>query len=185
MLQYIRTPTVNITDSAAEVLSGSTYTILASTGNDGGVNLEWTPPVDLSCFNCLQPAATVNNTITYTLTATDAFGCTGSDSIILIALCNKKSIFIPNTFSPNNDGVNDVFYPRANGSLLVKSFTVFNRWGQVVFDKRNFYANGAANGWNGKYNNVLQKPDVYVYIMKLQCANDQTFMQHGNITLIR
>ena len=178
-------PTVNITDSAAEVLSGSAYTILASTGNDGAVNLEWSPPIGLSCFNCLQPIATVNNTTTYTLTATDAFGCTSSDSIKLIALCNKKSIYIPNTFSPNNDGVNDYFYPRANGSLLVKSITIFNRWGQVVFDKRNFYANGAVDGWDGRYNNVLQKPDVYVYIMRLQCANDQTFSQRGNITLIR
>ena len=87
--------------------------------------------------------------------------------LYLIALCNKKSIYIPNTFSPNNDGVNDYFFPRANGSVLIKSMTIFNRWGQVVFDKRNFYANGAPNGWDGKYNNVLQKPDVYVYIYKI------------------
>ena len=179
------TPTVNITDSAAEVLSGTTYTILASTGNDGAVTLEWTPASGLSCYNCLQPIATVNNTTTYTLTATDAFGCTASDSIILIALCNKQSIYIPNTFSPNNDGVNDYFFPRANGSLLVKSFVIFNRWGQVVFERRNVYANGSANGWDGKYKNVLQKPDVYVYTMELQCANDETFVQRGNITLIR
>jgi gliding motility-associated-like protein len=119
------------------------------------------------------------------LTATDANGCSGSDSIILIALCNKESIYIPNTFSPTNDGVNDNFFPRANGSVLVKSMTIFNRWGQVVFDKRNFYANGSANGWDGKYNNVLQRPDVYVYILKLVCANDETFTQRGNITLIR
>ena len=178
-------PTVNITDSAVEVLSGSTYTILASAGNDGTVNLEWTPASGLSCYNCLQPTTTVNNTITYTLTATNASGCTASDSIILVALCNKQSIYIPNTFSPNHDGINDVFYPRANGSLLVKSFIVFNRWGQVVFERRNVYANGSANGWDGKYKNVLQKPDVYVYIMELQCANDETFVQRGNITLIR
>ncbi|HYJ65422.1 MAG TPA: gliding motility-associated C-terminal domain-containing protein, partial [Parafilimonas sp.] len=178
-------PTVNITDSAAEILSGSTYTILASSGNDGIINLEWTPALGLSCFSCLQPTTTVNNTITYTLTATNAFGCTASDSIILVALCNKQSIYIPNTFSPNNDGINDVFYPRANGSLLVKSFIIFNRWGQVVFERRNVYANGSANGWDGKYKNILQKPDVYVYIMELQCANDETFIQRGNITLIR
>jgi gliding motility-associated-like protein len=177
-------PVVIIPDSAKEVLSGTTYTILASTGNDGPVNLEWLPASGLSCFSCLQPTATVNNTVTYTLTATDARGCTGSDSITLIALCNKKSIYIPNTFSPNNDGVNDYFFPRANGSVLVKSLTIFNRWGQVVYDKRNFYANGSANGWDGKYNNVLQKPDVYVYIIKLVCANNETFTQQGNITLI-
>jgi gliding motility-associated-like protein len=178
-------PVVIIPDSAKEVLSGTTYTILASTGNDGPVNLEWLPASGLSCYSCLQPTATVNNTVTYTLTATDARGCTGSDSIILIALCNKKSIYIPNTFSPNNDGVNDYFFPRANGSVLVKSMTIFNRWGQIVYDKRNFYANGSANGWDGKYNNVLQKPDVYVYILKLVCANNESFTQRGNITLIR
>jgi gliding motility-associated-like protein len=179
------TPKVTIADSAVEVLAGTNYTILASTGSDGAVTLEWSPPLGLSCFSCLQPTTTVNNTITYTLTATDAFGCRGSDSIILIALCDKKSIFIPNTFSPNNDGVNDNFYPRANGTVLIKSMTIFNRWGQVVFDKRNFYVNGAPNGWDGKYNNVQQRPDVYVYIIKLVCANNETFTQRGNISLIR
>lgn len=177
-------PVVNIADSAVEIVAGSSYTINA-TNSDNNSTLLWLPLTGLSCYNCLQPTTTVNNTITYTLTATNEYGCSDSDAITLVALCDNKSLFIPNTFSPNNDGMNDDFYPRANGSLLVKSMMIFNRWGQLLYAKRNFYANGSFYGWDGKYKNVLQKPDVYIYMMELQCAGNKVFVQRGTITLLQ
>ncbi len=177
-------PLINITDSIVDVIAGTNFTILAIAGSDVQ-SFQWSPLLGLSCYDCLQPTTTVYNSVTYVLTGINEFGCLNSDSITIIALCDDQSLFIPNTFSPNNDGMNDYFYPRSNGSLLVKSMLIFNRWGQLLFQKRNFYPNANTDGWNGKYNNVLQKPDVYIYMMELQCAGNKTFLQKGTVTLIR
>ncbi|MEP6467524.1 MAG: gliding motility-associated C-terminal domain-containing protein, partial [Parafilimonas sp.] len=107
------------------------------------------------------------------------------DKISIISVCTNESVFLPNTFSPNNDGMNDYFFPRTGSDINIVSLTIFNRWGQTIFQKRNFSSNNAANGWDGKYKNVLQNPDVYVYIMALQCSGNSVFLKKGNITLIR
>ncbi|MEP6682175.1 MAG: gliding motility-associated C-terminal domain-containing protein, partial [Parafilimonas sp.] len=108
-----------------------------------------------------------------------------SDKITITSVCTNESVFLPNTFSPNNDGMNDYFFPRTGSDINIVSLTVFNRWGQTVFQKRNFSSNNAANGWDGKYKSVLQSPDVYVYVMALQCSGNNVFLKKGNITLIR
>jgi hypothetical protein len=55
----------------------------------------------------------------------------------------------------------------------------------MVFQKRNFSSNNSAEGWDGKYKNNLQKPDVYIYLMELECSGNKTFVQKGNISLVR
>jgi hypothetical protein len=101
-------PTVNIVDSVVQLMTGTTYTILASASSDVN-SFKWSPGTDLSCTDCLQPVATVNNTITYALNVTNESGCSNSDSIAIIAVCTDQYIYVPNTFSPNNDGMNDYF----------------------------------------------------------------------------
>ena len=177
-------PAVNIIDSSVQILTGSTYTITATTSGDAA-NPQWLPLSGLSCYSCLQPVATVAKTLTYTLKVSNQFGCVDSDKIIINAICTSESVFIPNTFSPNNDGMNDYFFPRSGSDIPIKSLIIFNRWGQRIFQKQNFSSNNFANGWDGKYKNVLQNPDVYVYVMELQCAGNGTFIKKGNVTLLR
>jgi hypothetical protein len=128
-------PIVNITDSVVQLMTGTTFTILATVSNNVN-SYKWSPATDLSCTDCLQPVASINNTITYTLNATDEFGCSNKDSISIIAVCTGQYIYVPNTFSPNNDGMNDYFYPRSGAGINIKSLTIFNRWGQMVFQKK-------------------------------------------------
>ncbi len=177
-------PTVNIIDSAVQLLIGTNYTILTSLSDDAR-SLQWLPQTDLSCYTCAEPVATVNKTTTYTLTATNSYGCSSSDAITITAICNGQSFYLPNTFSPNNDGMNDYFYPRSPSAFTIKSLTIFNRWGQMVFLGQNFPANNASSGWNGKFNGIDQAADVYVYIMQIQCADGETAIKKGNITLMR
>ena len=176
-------PIVDIADSLVQLLKGSSYTIIASASNDAQ-NFEWLPATGLSCYNCLQPVATVDNDVTYTLSATNAFGCSNTDNITIITICTAESIYLPNTFSPNNDGMNDYFFPRSSQDISIRSLTIFNRWGQTVFQKRNFSSNNSAEGWDGKYKNNVQKPDVYIYLMELECSG-KTFIEKGNISLMR
>ena len=145
----------------------------------------WTPDVNLSCNNCGNPAASpIFNTLYY-VTVTDANSCSSSDSILVKTICNGDNYFIPNTFSPNNDGVNDVFYPRGTNLYNIQSMRVFNRWGQMVFERRNFPANSASDGWDGTFNNRPAPSDAYIYIVEVICNNAQVVTLKGDITLIR
>jgi gliding motility-associated-like protein len=177
-------PTVNIIDSAVQVLVGTNFTILTSLSDDAR-SLQWLPSTDLSCYTCAEPVATVNKTATYILTATNSYSCSSSDQITITAICNGQSFYLPNTFSPNSDGMNDYFYPRSASAFTIKSLVIFNRWGQEVFLNQNFASNDPNAGWNGKFNGKDQTPDVYIYVMQIQCADGETAIKKGNITLLR
>ena len=148
-------------------------------------SINWTPASGLSCTNCPSPVAQVKGSVTYRVTASNQGGCTASDDITITSICNGDNYFIPNTFSPNGDGVNDVFLVRGKGVYNVHSLRIFNRWGQLVFEKRNFMANDPAAGWDGKINGKVADMDVYVYIVDIICDNSNIVPYKGNVALIR
>lgn len=145
----------------------------------------WSPPADLSCFDCPNPAASSTFKTLYVVQVTDINNCVSSDSIVVRTICDAENYFIPNTFSPNNDGVNDVFYPRGKGLYNIQSMQIFNRWGQKVFERKDFPANTASNGWDGTINGRPAPSDAYVYIIEVVCNNAQVVALKGDITLIR
>jgi gliding motility-associated-like protein len=146
---------------------------------------KWTPSKDLSCDNCEKPIVRIRNQITYTATATNYFGCAGSDSITFKVFCENTQVYIPNAFTPDNDGLNDKFMVRASGIQLVKSFRIFNRWGELVFEKTNFQPNDPANGWDGKIRGIIQGPDVFVYTVEVLCDNGIPYFYKGNVSLLK
>lgn len=79
-------------------------------------------------------------------------------------------VFIPTGFSPDGDGVNDVLMVRGKGLAMVKYFRIFNRWGQLVFERENAKANDPSGGWNGRIKGILADPDVYVFTAELICT---------------
>jgi gliding motility-associated-like protein len=148
-------------------------------------NWLWSPSLGLSCSTCPSPVATPRNTTTYNITVSNSGGCTASDALTIFVTCNNDNVFIPNTFSPNNDGVNDVFYPRGRGLYQIQRMSIFNRWGELVFQRTNFIANDATAGWNGRYKGIAANPDVYTYIIEVICDNSEVIPFKGNITLIQ
>jgi gliding motility-associated-like protein len=145
----------------------------------------WTPSSDLSCADCPNPLASPIFRTEYTVTVTDSNNCVSKDSIEVVTICNSNNYFLPNTFSPNGDGVNDVFYPRGRSLYNIRSMRVFNRWGQMVFERRDFPANSASDGWDGTFNGRPSPVDVYVYMVEVVCDNAQVVALNGNVTLIR
>jgi len=91
---------------------------------------------------------------------------------------------MPNTFSPNNDGSNDAFYPRGKGLYSIKTLRIFNRWGEIVFEKKDFPVNSPSSGWDGTYKGKKPQPDVYVYQVEVICDNGELIKLDGNIALI-
>ncbi|WEK37625.1 MAG: PKD domain-containing protein [Candidatus Pseudobacter hemicellulosilyticus] len=148
-------------------------------------SIKWTPANWLSCNDCPNPVATPKQSTTYTIEASNAGGCVTRDVLSLFVFCNNANLYIPNTFTPNSDGHNDVFYPRGKGVFSIRSFRIFNRWGDLVYQQSNIAANDATKGWTGLHNGQRAPQDVYIYTLEVVCENNTVFTEKGNVTLIR
>ena len=176
-------PTASPTVDPITIISGGTAPLnMHYTGPI--VSYNWQPAQSLSCANCPQPFASPQFSTKYSLKVVDRYGCTAEGFITVKVVCNNKNFFIPNTFSPNGDGVNDVFYLRGTGLFRVKTLRVFSRWGEVVFEKNEVPVNNPAYGWDGTYKGKKAKADVYVYQLEIICGNGETVTYSGNIALI-
>lgn len=129
----------------------------------------------------VQPKATTE----YTVEARNPGGCKSTDKITVFVLCDGTNIFIPNTFSPNGSGANDIFYPRGSGIFKIKLLRIFNRWGEVVFEKSNFSPNDPNAGWDGTVRGKKVNSDVYVYTAEVLCDNNTPMIINGNVALLR
>jgi gliding motility-associated-like protein len=179
----VPSPTVTAVTDPVIVPSGSGANLnMTYTGNI--ISYLWSPSINLDCTDCPIPFANPRTTTKYTVQVQDKYSCINKGDITIRVVCDDKNFFIPNTFSPNGDGSNDIFYPRGKGLFRIKSLRVFNRWGEVVFEKREFQANDPSSGWNGTYKGQKPVPDVYVYQVEIYCNNDQLIQLAGNVALI-
>lgn len=176
-------PVINTGDDLT-IKVGSAITIPTKVSADVSKIL-WSPGADLDCMTCPQPKANPKRTTTYKVLAENAGGCKTTDEITIQVVCNEGNLYVPNTFSPNGDQVNDRFYPRGTGIYNIKSLQVFTRWGQKVFEKYNFQANDIQKGWDGNFNGKPLNQDAYIYVMEVTCENNQIMIYKGDITLIR
>jgi gliding motility-associated-like protein len=165
-------------------IGGGTSTQLNAVG-ENLVSFAWTPTSHLSCENCDNPVASPRRTTEYKVKVTDKYGCEGSDNITVRVLCQNSQIFIPNTFTPNGDGVNDMFFPQGKGLDYVKSFRVYSRWGELVFSRDDMKINDPAAGWDGTFKSTPLKPDVFVYIINAYCESGEPIELKGDISLVR
>ena len=164
--------------------AGSSVTFNPVTQNGPIVSWNWSPSTNLSCTDCPNPTATVANNTTYLLTVENTYGCIVTDTVVIITFCKNSQVFIPNAFTPDGDGINDVLMVRGNG-ITVKSFRVFNRWGNVVFEKQQFSPNDPRFGWDGRVRGVLASPDVYVFTAEVTCDNGVVYTYKGNTTILK
>ncbi|HXD79111.1 MAG TPA: gliding motility-associated C-terminal domain-containing protein [Puia sp.] len=147
--------------------------------NVGFSTYQWSPAFGLDNPSIRDPVATITGDITYAVTATTPTGCTGTDSIKIIAV-TKADLVVPNAFTPNGDGHNDVLYVHAIGMKEVTSFRVFNRWGQQVFETTN-----QGEGWNGMLGGQAQPPGTYVWVAGGEDFLGKTVERRGTVILVR
>ena len=139
----------------------------------------------------MNPIATPRQTTTYTVTvyySQNGYTCTTSAQVTIevIYSCDSAIIFIPNTFTPNGDGKNDIFMIRGMGGTTIKYFRIFDRWGNLLFGTENAQLNDAQFGWNGNDMNGRKLNDgVYVYEYQIECINRELITGQGNVTLVR
>lgn len=145
----------------------------------------WFPLTGISMYNFPGVTVRPNVTTEYNIRVTNQGHCIATDKLTIYVVCNDANVFIPNTFSPNGDGANDVFYIRGSGVFKIKTLRVFNRWGEVVFEGSNINPNDASTGWDGTYKGKKLTPDVFVYTAEVLCSNNSILTYKGNVTLIQ
>lgn len=148
--------------------------------------ITWLPPATIvGSNNSASVTVKPKETTTYFIEVRNEGGCKAKDELTVFVICNGANVFMPNTFSPNGDGINDIFYPRGSGLFSIKTLRIFNRWGEVIFEKGGFAPNDAFTGWNGTYKGTPLPSDVFVYTAEILCDNNSTLILKGNIALIR
>jgi gliding motility-associated-like protein len=161
--------------------------VFQSSADNSAISYLWTPAAGLNNTTILRPTAIITDAIangnfykTYVLTVKNAIGCTASDTIVLRVFKTLPSIFVPNAFTPNGDGNNDVLRPVLAGIERLDYFRVYNRFGELVFDTHT-----PGHGWSGFYKGVQQPTGTFVYMVQAMDYTGRILQQKGSSILIR
>jgi len=174
-----------VTLSQLPLLDGSTQ-INVNAPNNVLYDLIWTPSSTLTCSDCYDPIANPAETTTYTLQYMYGDDCLDSRMITIERL--NSEVILPNIFSPNGDGRNDQFYVQLPDGVtgLIKAMRVYDRWGNLMFDKKDVPANEPLQGWQGTLNGLFVVPGVYVYYLEVQIDGKLIVDKYsGDITVTR
>jgi gliding motility-associated-like protein len=149
----------------------------------GNYSFSWSPDTGLSDSTAANPVANPTKTTVYTLTATSADGCKASTEITVDVFTR---LHVPNAFTPNGDGHNDIFYI-LNGppDSRIKDLSVYDRWGEKIFQVHNVPAADPAFGWNGRYKSAPAPAGAYIYTLVMNFSDGTQQAFQGTILLIR
>ncbi|MFQ5448775.1 MAG: gliding motility-associated C-terminal domain-containing protein, partial [Saprospiraceae bacterium] len=164
---YLLTPVLNIPGSQVSTVT-------------------WTPEEGLDCSDCLQPHVMPFAETIYTVEVTDVNGCT--DTVAILVKINRQvDIYVPNVFSPNDDGINDRLVLFAKPGLVSKVllFRVFSRWGESVFEAQDFLPNDLSYGWDGRHRGKPLDAGVFVWFAEVELIDGSREVLKGEVTLLR
>ena len=148
----------------------------------GNLTLKSSSHFDRQLWNTGSAAATItiNQPGIYWLEVIDDNNCKGTDTIIVAQKDCMEGLFVPDAFTPNGDGLNDVFRPMLFGDIKSFMFRIYNRWGQVVFETTT-----PGKGWDGNYIEQNQDSNVFVWSCTYQLNGKQPEQKSGKVVLIR
>lgn len=168
-----------------DILLGDSTQIFVIGNRREKLKVKWFPTRGLRCDTCVTVWARPFETTTYTINATDQEGCT-ERTTVTVTVDKTIKLFVPNAFSPNDDGINDKFAPFIGSTIQkVNYFRVYDRWGSLVYQANNFAPNDPDVGWDGRKNGARALTGVYVYIMELTLITGEVEGFRGDVTVVR
>jgi gliding motility-associated-like protein len=168
----ISKPELEITEDGYQILKGESVQLSASSG---GTEYWWTPDRGLSRPDIRNPVASPLITTEYTVTVYDSVGCSAKGRIIVIV---EETAFIPNLFTPNEDGKNDALKIYGLGTVSSFSFSIYNREGTLVYDTKNV-AEATTQGWNGTTRGTNLPPGVYHWKISGEAGSGKRLQLNG------
>lgn len=175
-------------DPQVKIKLGDSYLINTQvSGPPGDIKtVQWQPSTALSCDTCLQTVSTPLNSIRYKVRVTSKAGCS-DEALLQIVVDKRYDIYVPNVFSPDGDGKNDLFMIFADVKMVknIKSFQVYSRWGERIFEFANFLPNNPDMGWNGKHHGQDLNPGVFAWYAVVELIDGQEVLLEGDVTLKR
>lgn len=146
----------------------------------GAKSYVWSPSASLSDPGIANPYATPDTSTTYQVIGTNEFGCTSSATVIInVDKSGTPRFVVPNAFTPDNDGRNDCFGIRRWGNADVKQFSIYNRWGKLIFQTLD-----PSQCWDGTWNGNPQEGGGYIYIIRATTLCGE-ITKKGMLLLIR
>jgi gliding motility-associated-like protein len=150
--------------------------------------VQWSAADPLQCATCATSTlgpVTVSQWVT--VQGWTAAGCSGTDQLeIRLKALENTGVYIPNSFSPNGDGINDLFTVYGNDQLrLIRQFAVYDRWGNALYLQRDLPPGDPSAGWDGTFRGRLLDPGVYVYAIELEWADGRVRLYKGDVQLLR
>lgn len=160
---------------------GGTGQVIVTSQNATNPVYNWSPSFALSCSDCTNPTVSTTQSGQFVFTVSENIGnvsCQASASLVVIVEPHKP-IFIPNSFSPNGDGNNDLFQIFGEGIKFFE-LKIFNRWGEKIYESNNHL-----QGWDGTYKGKPQEPQVLVYLIDVVYLDDYTDHKMGSLTIVK
>lgn len=167
------------------VVSGA-YVDLAVSANLPLALIEWQATDPIVCPSCPQTQfgpVVVDQTVTVQVISEQ--GCVGNDAMD-VKINLRGAVYIPNSFSPNDDGINDFFSVYGNAQIAgIRRLAVYDRWGNAIYDQEDLPVNDPSAGWDGSFRDKKLDPGVYIYVIDVLFIDGSSRLYKGDVTLLR
>jgi len=190
-------PPVNIAQPAAvevnlppdtTILYGQAILLVPEIFNTvGDISFRWSPENSdlIDCFDCPELYLdSLNNQTAFQVAVTDENGCTSFDAITIFVR-KFREVLVPTGFSPNGDSDNDRLLVHGRPGTMIKTFRVYDRWGELVYEGTDFPINSPDDGWDGTFDGTTMNPGVFVWFVEAEFEDGATQVFKGQTTLIK
>lgn len=178
-------PEVSYTAEKPLIFVGESTALIQTVTRGQIIHLSWTDTDELNCGHCAKPIASPFQTATYIVTMTDNNHCSITRSVT-VTVQSKIDIYAPNIITPNNDGNNDIFMLFAGRSFVqIKNLQIFDRWGALVFENKNYNPNSTLDGWDGTFKGKELMPATFVWRAEVLYSDGTSGIVQGDVTLVR
>ena len=164
---------------------GTEIQLQAVVTDDTGVIYTWSGPDSLSCNDCPNPRVRPSRSGTYFVTATNPGDCSASDTIQVLVSFDRP-IYFPQAFSPNGDGINDIFYVQGPSAIsVIRKISIFDRFGALLYDQTGIQPNDPTVGWDGIFDGRALPIGVYVVRADVEFIDGEVITYTTDVTIAK